>query len=158
MIDSNNSLLPIAKDCIHLQEKDRLSSEELCQRLAGIKESREYQKSIKNHFDEIKAKDNQIVSQTQQLQEKDRMLRQRLDEITLQTKQLQQLCQQLDEQQQVAAEIRQTNHFLWRQVEQLQQQLSLKPSQPSHARQLQPKERESLKQIKLAVQPSLQVD
>ena len=180
LIDPNHTLLPITIDCLQFQDKDRPSSEELCQRLAGLKESREYRESTKqNHHDQIQA-------QAQQLQEKDRLLQQRADEITSQNQQLQekdtqlkqqsrlhqeetasrerQFRQQLEEQEQVTAEIQQTNHSLQRQVEQLQQQLSqqsLKPPQPPppsqaqvRGRQLQ--ERESLKQ--LPVQPSLQVD
>ena len=89
LIDPNHALLPITIDCLHFQDKDRPSSEELCQRLAGLKESREYRESKQNHQDEIQAKDNQIIAQAQQLQEKDRLLQQRADEITPQNQQLQ---------------------------------------------------------------------
>ena len=40
MIDCSHALLPIALDCLHYQDHERPSSEELCQRLAGLKESR----------------------------------------------------------------------------------------------------------------------
>ena len=46
MIDRGHGLLPIAMDCLHYQENERLSSEELCQRLAGLKETREYRESV----------------------------------------------------------------------------------------------------------------
>ena len=46
MIDPGHGLLLIAVDCLHYQEKKRASSEELCQRLAGLKEIREYRKSV----------------------------------------------------------------------------------------------------------------
>jgi hypothetical protein len=46
MIDSGHGLLPIAVDCLHYQENERPSSEELCQRLAGLKETREYRESV----------------------------------------------------------------------------------------------------------------
>ena len=39
MINPAHPLLPIAMDCFHYQESERPSSEELCQRLAGLKES-----------------------------------------------------------------------------------------------------------------------
>ena len=164
LIDPNHALLIIAKDCLHFQEKDRPSGEELCQRLAGLKETGVYRESVQSHHDEIQAKDTQFASQTQQLQEKDILLQRRQHEIATQTHQILQLRQQLEEQEQVTAEIQQTNHSLQRQMEQLQQQLSqqsLKPPQPPppsqaqvRGRQLQ--ERESRKQ--LPVQPSLQVD
>ena len=50
LIDPSHALLPIAKNCICFQEKDRISSEEVCQRLADLKESREYNEII--HKDE----------------------------------------------------------------------------------------------------------
>ena len=46
MIDHGHGLLPIAMDCLHYQENERPSSEELCQRLAGLKETREYRESV----------------------------------------------------------------------------------------------------------------
>ena len=175
MIRRDHPLMPIANHCLHYQERSRPSSEELCQRLAGLKESREFRESKQNYIDEIQAKDNQLVSQAQQLQEKDTLLQQRADEIASQTQQLHdketqiasrdrqlgQLNQQLEEQEQVTAEIQQTNHSLWEQLQQQLSQQSLKPPQPPppsqaqvRGRQLQ--ERGSLKQ--LPVQSSLQVD
>ena len=169
LIDPDHALLPIITDSLKFQDKDRPSSEELCQRLAGLKESREYRESVQTHHDEIQAKDCQIenkdqllqqratenASLTQQLQEQRRLHQ---EEISSREIQLRQLNQQLEEQEQVTAEIQQTNHSLQRQVEQLQKQLSqqsLEPPPPSQAqvmeRQLQ--ERESRKQ--LPVQPSL---
>ena len=177
-IRHDHPLVPIATHCLHYQERSRPLSKELCQRLAVLKESSEYRKSMQDFISEIQAKENQIVYQAQQLQEKDRLLQQKDNEITSlnqqfhdketqnasQERQLQQLNQQLEEQEQVTAEIQQTNYSLQRQVEQLQQQLSqqsLKPPQPPppfqvqvRGRQLQ--EREPPKQ--LPVQPSLQGD
>ena len=46
MIDRGHGLLSIAMDCLHYQENERPSSEELCQWLAGLKEMREYRESI----------------------------------------------------------------------------------------------------------------
>ena len=183
LIDPHHALLIIAKDCLHFQEKDRPSSEELCQRLADLKKSREYTECVNIPSDE------QVVMLKQQLQEKNRMLSEKENELLLKSieiqdkdsdlqqvqrrlgeeissreRQLRQLSQQLEEQEQVTAEIQQTNHSLQRQVEQLQQQLSQQslktpqPPPPSQAqvrgRQLQ--ERESRKQ--LPVQPPLHVD
>ena len=36
MIDRGHGLLPVAMDCLHYQENERPSSEELCQRLGGL--------------------------------------------------------------------------------------------------------------------------
>ena len=159
LIDPNHALLPILNNCLQFQDKDRPSSEELCQRLAGLKESREYRESVQTHRDEIQAKDRQIedkdrllqqratenASLTQQLQDKDRQLqeqrRQHREELSSRERQLRgeisaregrerQLNQQLDEQEQVTAEIQ---HSLQRQVEQLQQQLSQQSLKPPQA-------------------------
>jgi gas vesicle protein len=69
MIKSTHTLLPIAVDCLHYQEKDRPSSEELCQTLAGLKESREYRESVQQIQDEIQSNIDQILLLTKQLQE-----------------------------------------------------------------------------------------
>ena len=45
MIDHGHGLLPIAMDCLHYQENERPSSEDLYWRLAGLKETREYRES-----------------------------------------------------------------------------------------------------------------
>ena len=182
LIDPNHTLLPIAIDCVQFQERNRPSSEELCQRLTGLKESIEYREDVQNLHDENQAKDDQIVAQAHQLQEKDRLLQQRVtettsltkqlqdqlqrhqEEIALRERQLQQLSQQLEEQEQVTADIQLTNHSLQRQVEKLQQQLSqqslkpppLPPPSQAQVRGRQLLERESPKELSL--QPSLQVD
>ena len=181
MIQCNHPLLPIANHCLQYQERSRPSSEELCQRLAGLKESREYGESTHEMHDGVESNSNQVLSLTQQLQEKDRSLQQKdrmlhekdnqilrgvqekdralqqkdieiQEVISSRERQLRQLNQQLKEQEQVMAEIQQTNHSLQRQVEQLQQQLSQQSLKPPQPLQ----ERESRKQLQ--VQSSLQVD
>ena len=107
LIAPNHALLRIAMDCLKYQEGERPSSEELCQRLADLKDSNHYRDNVRHHQDEIQAKDRE-------LEEKDRVIASR-------DRQLRQLNQQLEEQEQVTAEIQ---HSLQRQVEQLQQQLS----------------------------------
>ena len=46
MINPAHACLPIAMDCLHYLESDRPSSEELCQRLADLKETDDYNRSI----------------------------------------------------------------------------------------------------------------
>ena len=70
-INPTHMLLPIAVDCLQYQENGRPSSEELCQRLAGLKESREYRESIHQIQDEIQSNSDQVLLLKQQLQEKD---------------------------------------------------------------------------------------
>jgi serine/threonine protein kinase len=101
LIDPNHALLPIAKYCIRFQEKDRPSSEELCQRLAGLKESREYRESAHQIHDKIQLNDDQVVVLMQQLQEKvqekDRALQHKDNEIQERDRLLQQKERQLEE-------------------------------------------------------------
>ena len=122
LIDPKHALLPIAKECLKYEERERPSSEELCQRLAGLKDSHHYRDNARQHQDEIQAKDIQIMSQNLEkdrvIQDKDRVHQ---EEIASRERQLRELNQQLEEQEQVTAEIL---HSLQRQVEQLQQQLS----------------------------------
>ena len=46
LIDPTHAFLPIAMDCLHYQENERPSSEELCQRLADLKEQDDYKESV----------------------------------------------------------------------------------------------------------------
>ena len=46
MIDPGHPFLPIAMDCLHYQENERSSSEELCQKLADLKEMDDYKESV----------------------------------------------------------------------------------------------------------------
>ena len=149
LIDPNHALLPIAMDCLKYQEGERPSSEELCQRLAGLKDSDHYRDNVRQHQDEIQAKDRELEEKDRALQDKETVIQDKDRElqdkykviqdkdtvmerviqdkdrvIASRERQLRQLNQQLEEQEQVTAEIQQTNQFLQRQVEQLQQQLS----------------------------------
>ena len=147
MIDRSHGLLPIVMDYLHYQENERPSSEELCQRLADLKETREYRESV----EQVERVQNDIAKlerQMGELQVREAATVQRLrDENQQQSQQHQsdiqskdrhiwKLSEQLEEQEQVTAEIQQTSNSLQRQVEQLQQQLSqqaqqnTKPSQP----------------------------
>ena len=161
LIEPTHALLPISMDCLKYQEGERPSSEELCQRLAGLKDSNHYKDNVEQHNDEIRAKDSQIASQRQQLleknrqlqdkdrqlqdnsrqlQDKDRQLQQHQVEIASRERQVRKLNQQLEEQEQVTAMIQQTNHSLQRQVEQLQQQLSQQIPSISTSKPHPPKE------------------
>ena len=77
LIDPNHAVLPITMECLKYEERERPSSEELCQRLAGLKDSQFYRDNVRQHQDEIQAKDIQIVSQNQQLLEKDRVIQEK---------------------------------------------------------------------------------
>ena len=79
LIEPTHGLLPIAIECLEYQEKKRPSGEELCQRLADLKEALEYRESRqRQHQGETQAnKDDQIISSlTQQLRMKDNQIQQ----------------------------------------------------------------------------------
>ena len=152
MIDRGHGLLPIAMDCLHYQENERPSSEELCQRLADLKETREYRESVEQvervqkdiaelerQMEEMQVREAATVQQLRELRDENQQQCQQYQneiqaknfQLKLQDKQIQgkeraiqKLSQQLEEQEQVTAEIQQTNNSLQRLVEQLQQQLS----------------------------------
>ena len=65
MIDPGHSLLPIVVDCLHYQGNERPSSEELCQRLADLKETREYRESI----EQVESAQNDIAQLESQMED-----------------------------------------------------------------------------------------
>ena len=140
-------------DCLHYQENERPSSKELCQRLAGLKETREYRESVEQVervlIDivelERQMREMQVneAATVQQLCDENQQLHDELREQKIQVQsllwqeillknaqlaqkeqQIQQLNQKFEEYEQVLAKIHQTNNSLRQQVEQCQQQLS----------------------------------
>ena len=180
MIDHGHSLLPIVIDCLHYQENERPSSEELCQRLAGLKETSEYRESIEqiervqNDIAELTTTVQQLCDENQKLQRryqyleseiqsKDLQLKQKEEQVQSQEREIQTLSKQLEEQEYITAEIQQS---LQRQVEQLPQQPTrpseqiTKPSQPPlpRAQRIHLQQDHSIKeaQTQSFVQPSIQ--
>ena len=159
MIDHGHGLLPIAMDCLHYQENQRPSSEELCQRLTGLKETREYRESVEQvervqndiaelerQMGEMQVREATTVQQLHELHDENQQQRQRYQgeiqhlksqiqsrdvQLKQQERQILKLNQQLEEQEQVTAEIQQTNNSLQREVEQLQHQQIRQNTKPS---------------------------
>ena len=75
LVDPTHPLLLIAMDCLKYQENERPSSEELCQRLAGLKDSSEYRDNVQEQRDESQAKDDHITALSQQLRDKEEVIR-----------------------------------------------------------------------------------
>ena len=119
LIDPNHALLLIAKDCLRFQEKDRPSSEELCQRLADLKESTEYRESTHEIQDEVQPNNDQGFLPTQQLQEKDRRIHKMEDAISSKDQQLQDTHRTL---QWKDNEIQELNSLLQQKERQLQEE------------------------------------
>ena len=134
-INPTHMLLPIAVDCLHYQENDRPSSEELCLRLAGLKESREYKESTQQIQNEVQPNSDQVLLLTQQLQEKDRslqqkdrMLREKDDEILRRVQEKDRALQQKE------SEIQERDRLLQQKERQLKEE---RASRESRERQLQ---------------------
>ena len=142
LIDHSHGLLPIAIDCLHYQENERPSSEELCQRLAGLKETREYRESVEqvekvpNNIAELERQIGEIrvreASNVQQICDQNQQLQ---DEILSKDIQLQQTQSQLqilqDEIQSKQTQLTQKEQ----QIRQLKQQLKEKEQVTAEAQQ-----------------------
>ena len=122
-INPTHMLLPIAVDCLNYQENDRPSSEELCQRLAGLKESREYGESIQQIQGNVQSNNGQVLLLTEQLQKKDRslqqkdkVLREKDNEILRRVREKDRVLQQKDN------EIQEQNRLLQQKERQLQEE------------------------------------
>ena len=159
MIDPDHGILLVAVDCLHYKENERPSSEELCQRLAGLKETREYKESVEqvervqNDIAQLERQMREMqvyvkeATTIQQLRDENQQLQHRHEGEIVRIKrfqrQIQRLNQQLEDQEKVTAEIQQTSNTLQRQVEQLQLQLSQQSKQntkPKHIQWDQPVE------------------
>ena len=65
LINPTHELLLIAMNYLHYQKSERPSSEELCQRLADLKESREYKENVHQQQDEILTKESHLLNNRQ---------------------------------------------------------------------------------------------
>ena len=143
LIDPTHALLPIVMDCLKYQERERPSSEELCQRLAGLKVSRHYKNDVEQHNNEIGAKDSQIASQRRQLLEKNRQLQDKDRQLQDKDKQLQDKDRQLQDKHRKLQDKDQQLQDKDRQLQDNNRQLQDKDRQlQDNSRQLQDKDRQ----------------
>ena len=104
MIDCDHGLLPIAVDCLHYQENEQPSSEELCQRLAGLKETREYRESVEqvervqNDIAKLERQMGEIQSKDAQLCQKELQIQQLKQDYSMKEKQSQSSLQHVHHQ------------------------------------------------------------
>ena len=68
-INTAHPLLPIALDCLKNREDERPSTDELCQRLAALKDTPEYTQSETSHQHHITELRQQLLSQQRELDE-----------------------------------------------------------------------------------------
>ena len=156
LVDPTHTLLPIAMDCLKYQVKDRPSSEELCHRLAGLKETKEHRESVeklkegksgkseqemKRQMEELKEKEEKYVQKIQQQQEK---IKKRDDQIKLQAERLKQKEEEKGELQGKLASQERYIHLLSKQVEE-QERVMIEIQQTNVALQKQVEETQQAK-------------
>ena len=158
MIYPTNMLLPIAVDCLSYQENDRPSSEELCQRLAGLKESGEYRENVQQILDNVQSNSDQVLSLTQQLQEKDRSLQQKDrmllekdNEISRSVQEKDRILQQKDN------EFQEQDRLLQQKERQLQEERALRERQVQEERVTRESRERQLRQLSKQLEEQEQV-
>ena len=167
MIDRSHPLLVIAMDCLRYQERERPSSEELCQRLAGLKENTEYGESVQqvereqNNIatlerqigemqvreaatvqrlrDELQQKDVTIKSKDELLQQEERELRSHIRRLNQQLEEQQRQLQPVNKDDQLQQEERELRSHIRRLNQQLeeQEQVTAVIQQTNHSLQRQ---------------------
>ena len=111
-VDPNHLLLPIALDCLKDRDIDRPSAQQLCDRVATLKESSEYGET-QHQEDSVHAQ--QVRSLQQAIQEKDRIVRQYREE----TQQLErEKNQTMKETEEIVRQLRQETQRLEREKDQ----------------------------------------
>ena len=117
LINPTHPLLPIAIDCLRCNEKDRPSAQELCRRLAALKEEPQYSDSVQQAQERSRSDPHLIDKLQKDLQQKEevhkekQLLQHRLQmkeqEINTRERQLRELKQKLAASAQVTAQFQQ---------------------------------------------------
>ena len=158
LIDPAHPLLPVVLDCLKDRDGERPSAQELCNRLAALKDTPQYGESVQQgqrattdgervRIRELQAeaqerqrqlqeKDRTIATKERQLQEKDRtiainetQLQEKDRTITTKERQLRQLNQQLEANEQVIADFQHKHLDSDKQIHDLEQRLVAKDQQ-----------------------------
>ena len=114
-VDPNHPLLPIALDCLKDEDTERPSAQQLCERVASLKERPEYSDSV-------------AAAQ----QERQRLRQQQQREMEEKERQLEQLREQLEQLQQRSARERQGNEIQVLELRQQLQQLQQRSARERH--------------------------
>ena len=144
LVDPAHSLLPVALDCLKDRDRERPSAQELCNRLAALKDTpqygdsvqqgqrattdgervriRELQAEAQERQRQLQEKDRTIATKETQLQEKDRT-------IATRERQLRQLNQQLEANEQVTADFQHKHLDSDTKIHDLEQRLVAKDRQ-----------------------------
>ena len=100
LIDPTHPLLPMATDCLSYSEEDRPSAQDLCHRLAALKEASQYGDSVQQPQErsrELQQQQKQVQDLQQQLQVRDDQVREKDSVIAAREQRIQQMEQATQE-------------------------------------------------------------
>ena len=155
LVDPAYPLLPVVLDCLKDRDRERPSAQELCNRLAALKDTPQYGESVQQgqrattdgervrirelqveaqeRRRQLQEKDRTIATKERQQQEKDRTNERQLHEkdrtIATRESQLRQLNQQLEANEQVTADFQHKHLDSDKQIHDLEQRLAAKDQQ-----------------------------
>ena len=158
LVNPAHPLLPVALDCLKDRDRERPSAQELCNRLAALKDTPQYGESVQQgqrattdgervrirelqaeaqeRQRELQEKDRTIATRERQLQEKDRtiatkerQLQEKDRTIATRERLLRQLNQQLEANEQVTSDFQQKYPDSEKQIQDLEQHLAAKDQQ-----------------------------
>ena len=133
-VDPNHPLLPIALDCLKDKDSERPSAQQLCERVAGLKERSEYSDSVaaaqqerqQPQQREIEEKERQLGQVRGQLQQIQQLHREQTQQIVRENeREVVQLRQQLQEAQQLHRGTQETVREKERELGRMRQQVEI---------------------------------
>ena len=98
LVDPTHPLLPISLHCLKDEDVERPSSQQLCHTLGALKETAMYDESSQQDKDELlRAKDKQILTQTQEIVDKSHQLEANVEDIIAKEIENRQLAERLEQ-------------------------------------------------------------
>jgi hypothetical protein len=95
-VDPNHPLLPIALDCLKDADGERPSAQQLCERVAALKETAKY-KNASERVKDSRGKEGEYEQLQHVIDQKEQQLRQYRDELTQQRQQLEREKRQIEQ-------------------------------------------------------------
>ena len=127
LVDPAHPLLPIVLDCLKDRDRERPSAQELCNRLAALKDTPQYGESVQQGQRATTDGERVRIRELQaEAQERQRQLQEKDCTIATRERQLRQLNQQLEANEQVIADFQ---HDHLEQIHDLEQRLAAKDRQ-----------------------------
>ena len=95
-VDPNHPLLPIAVNCLKDRDVERPSAQQLCERVAALKETSKYKAVREREYEEIQSLQQNLEKKNHVIDQKEQQLRQCREELTQQIQQLERDKQELE--------------------------------------------------------------